>query len=385
MTEINGDRRLDPLISEQTAVPLIEASQMFQIEALQTECRHYLEHCINSENVLFLLNSAYCLNTLNADLYRTCRRIIFECSAYSILSNQGFYGLHPDIIIDIISCDDFQAKETTIWSSSLKWAQNVRSKKLKFPRKNKRILNGFRSNQISDGDSDDVDDGKESEDEMDEDTEIISMNDKKAESEDQALSRILRPIIPFIRFPFIDREYFIENICKYLNRKQAESVLIHHILNRETIFNHTPRRSFASFRVIAASQEEEGAAKLPDLNQDALFCSQGIRDEDDVQWFVVDVLFIGIIERLEIKNRYSDKDTLRKFKLQRSEWRDKYRQQDGHWIDVQEFKSQQSDEWQVFNVDVGPLTEKSRYWRIVLLDTYGGYTCLNHLKVTVKP
>merc|ERR1712032_1075866 len=105
---------------------------------------------------------------------------------------------------------------------------------------------------------------------------------------------------------FMDRQFFIENVCRYLNREQSESVLVHFILNINSVFNHTPRRSFASFRIIAASQEEEGAVKLPDLNQDALFCSQPI-DQHDTQWFVVDTLFVGRIDRIEIRNRYSDK------------------------------------------------------------------------------
>ena len=40
---------------------------------------------------------------------------------------------------------------------------------------------------------------------------------------------------------------------------------------------------------------------------------------------------------------------------------------DDEWIDVDTFDIE--------------CKQQSRYWRIVLIDTYGGYTCLNHLKL----
>ena len=328
---------LNPKICERSAVSLLSASQMLQIEALQKECHHYLQHCIHEKNVLFLLNSAYCLNSLDADLCAKCKKIIFGASVDSILQNEGFYSLHPDLLIEIISSNELEAKEEFIWESVIKWAQNVMAKKLKF---------------VSD-------DAKENE---------------------FGMHSILKPIIPHIRYTLMEKAFFVESVCKYLSRKQAESVFVHFLLNKATIFNEQPRKkSHFAFNVVSASKELESAQKLSNLSVDALFCSQTIRDSMDWQWFVVDLQFVGSIKAVQIKNKYADKDTLKRFKLQMSAKQNDFDEEAvSGWVDVEQFESAKSSEWQSFDVNT---SKKSRYWRIVLMDTYGGYTCLNHLKI----
>eukprot|EP01084_Bolivina_argentea_P168614 292373_1 len=391
---------LNPLITEHTAVPLIEASHMLQIQPLQRECQYYLQHCINPENVLFLLNSAYCLSSLDLDLYGKCRKIILETTnSYSILSNEGFYSLHPELIIDIISTNDFKANEKVIWDACLKWAQNVIKKSLKFPKKNKNILKYLRSKLTSniyyndDGDDEkkfNDEDNDQNDDNDDIDDFDFNKNNyvyKRNNNEPLNIEYVLSPIIPYVRFPLMDKTFFIEHVGKYLNRQQSESVLIYFILNKPSVFNHEERKSFVTFNVVAANKEFESAKKLPDLNQDSLFCSQIIKNDKDYQWFIIDILFVGIVRKIEIKNRYSDKDTVKSFTLQVSENENEYDKDDSNWIDVQKFQSAKSSSWQMFNVDVD-VNElenyKSRYWRIILLDTYGGYTCINHIKLTMQ-
>eukprot|EP01083_Nonionella_stella_P073192 197713_1 len=378
---------LDPLITEHVAVPLIEAAHMLQIEPLQRECQYYLSHCINEQNVLFLLNSAYCLSSLDSSLYSKCRSMILQSNAYSILLNEGFNALHPDLMIDIISCDDFKAKEEDIWNACFKWAQNVIDKSLKFERKSKNILQRLHSetrntnHDIKDCDNDNDDDTSGTLDLSEND--YYDLNSYDGE---QQMQHVLQPIVPYIRYPLMEKAFFIENVCKYLSRTQSESVLIYFILSQRSIFCHEMRKSFVTFDVVAASKEFESAKKLPDLSQDSLFCSQAIKDETEYQWFVMDILFVGVIKAVEIKNRYSDKDTVKSMKLQLSSRQDTYSEGNEHWIDVQKFESARSNSWQTFNVNAGNINNRtSRYWRIVLLDTYGGYTCLNHIKLTMQP
>ena len=384
---------LDPQITEHTAVGLIEASNMLQIEPLQRECQYFLQHCINEKNVLFLLNSAYCLNSLDKKLYLKCRKIILSSNSYSILLNEGFYSLHPDLIIDIISTNDFKAKEENIWNSCLKWAQNVIKKSLKFPKKPKHVLQRLKTDNHNDDDNkenkendnkdDDDDDDEEEDDEFD-----LNGNNyyyKQRENEELNIEYILSPIVPYIRMPLMGKEFFIENVCKYLNREQSESVLIHFILDKATIFNHCQRKTFLSFKVILANKQFDKAQKLPDLNAESLWPSKPINDINDYQWLIIDIMFIGVIQKIELKNKYSDKDTLKSFKLQISSNQEKYNKKDNNdnWIDVQSFQSKMSSNWQEFNVNINNIqNRKSRYWRLVLMDTYGGYTCVNHLKLT---
>merc|ERR1711933_20239 len=121
------------------------------------ECHHYLKHCIHEKNVLFLLNSAYCLNSLDDDFYSKCKSIIFQTNSLSILENEGFANLHPDILIDIISSTQFEAKEEKIWNSCVQWAENVIAKNIKFPKKNGQIL-GMKTECEKDADENENDD-----------------------------------------------------------------------------------------------------------------------------------------------------------------------------------------------------------------------------------
>merc|ERR1712176_1278661 len=99
---------------------------------------------------------------------------------------------------------------------------------------------------------------------------------------------------------------------------------------------------------------------------DSLFCSQPIRDSTEWQWFVVDILVLGRIHKIEIQNRYTDKDTLRAFKVQVSRWTDRFERKDAEWCDVQSFESQQNSAWQTFAVDAEQSQKStSRFWRIV--------------------
>merc|ERR1712154_221483 len=88
----------------------------------------------------FLLNSAYCLDSLSPALYAQCRRLILGADAHSLLRSEGFVSLHPDLIADLIADDAFQATEERIWSACTEWAQNVIRKKLRFPKKRPSVL-----------------------------------------------------------------------------------------------------------------------------------------------------------------------------------------------------------------------------------------------------
>jgi len=385
---------LDPCITEHTAVPLIEASNMLQIEALQHECQYFLKHCINDSNVLFLLNSAYSLSSLDRTLYRKCRSIILQSSPMRLLNNEGFLTLHPNLIIDIIQSDDFKAKEEEIWNAIIKWAQHVHQKNVRFPRKRQRILKQLKAEEIENenDDDDDYDDDDKEDDEKEENEATQERMSKTLGGEDDDgdenaydIKQILKPITPYIRFPLMSKTFFIEHVCKYLSREQSESVLVHYILGKASVFNHDVRKAFISFAVIAASRELESAQKLPDTTQDSLWCSQKISDKSETQWLIMDVMLQSMIKSMEVKNRYSDKDTIKTFKLEISSHSASYSENEESWIDVQTFQSAKSSAWQHFNVDHNRLNDrKSRYWRLVVIDTYGGYSCLNHLRLNLQ-
>ena len=101
-----------------------------------------------------------------------------------------------------------------------------------------------------------------------------------------------------------------------------------------------------------------------------------------VQWFVIDIMACGFIKSISYKNVYGDNDTIKAFKIQVSNHPDKY--DNSAWTDVASFTSQKSNSQQSATGNLSSNTKKSRYWRFHVSSTYGGYTCLSTLSLTLS-
>eukprot|EP01084_Bolivina_argentea_P207190 353552_1 len=133
------------------------------------------------------------------------------------------------------------------------------------------------------------------------------------------------------------------------------------------------------WNVVEASHEVEKAKKLSFAPNEKARWS-GLSEFP--QWFVIETDAPAFIDKMDWKNHYSDKDTIKNFKLQVSNRSHDYDKDS--WIDVQSFTSEQSDKWQYFQVSINENTAKSCYWRVYVESTYGGYTCLDMLKLTLS-
>ena len=233
---IRASFALDPLITAHTALPLLKATRMLQIEALTAECIHFLGHSIDQKNVLTVLNSAYLLNVLDAAFLRKCRRIILEHPG-PVLASPGLVALHQDLVFEISSWEYLKVTEDKLWSACLKWAKHTVSNSIEFPLIKQSIIK-------TPGDE-----------------------EKHDDSEKSKMRALLRLIIPNIRFPLMNKTFFVDKARYYLTRNEAESVMDHFLMNRKCMFSKVHRKSMKKvdhnyFRIVASSEEPECFKKL---------------------------------------------------------------------------------------------------------------------------
>eukprot|EP01084_Bolivina_argentea_P252946 424760_1 len=216
---------LDPNMNEHTVIPLMKAAQMLQIEPLVKECNYFLSNCIQENNVLAVLNSAYSLNTLNDVLLLKCKMIIAKKSN-TILTCPEFISLHPDLLNHILSCDFFNVSEENIWTGCIKWANNVVSNSIQFPViKNACVVStAIKHNSKNNDDEPPLKKRKLNE----ENTNTNNSNISKTVSN----TELIQLILPSIRIPLMGKEFFVTQVRSYLTREQAESVTDYYMLNR---------------------------------------------------------------------------------------------------------------------------------------------------------
>eukprot|EP01084_Bolivina_argentea_P099637 179086_1 len=360
---IRSSFSLDPNINEHTAILLMKAAQMLQIEALVAECVYFLSNCINQNNVLSVLNSAYLLNSLDYKFFRKCKSIIYK-NPKSILSTEGFITLHPDLVIEILSWDYLNIREETIWTACVQWATNVISNKIQFPAIEKSII-ASKPIQFSN-------------DEKNDDEELKSVEIKETPS----IATMLKLLIPHIRFPLMSTQFFVDKVKSFLTREQSDSVMVYYLLKRKPIFSIAKRSNVIECKVVAASCALDKAKKLT-VSDNAVWAGSEYKwGQNSKPWFVVDIGIDARIESVEWTNNWSDSDCAKKVQIGVSQNRDSYDQDS--WIKAVVLSIAQSTSVQKFNVEYDNVT--SRYWRFMITETYGSennYWGVNRLRLSI--
>ena len=499
---IRSSMNLDPGINAENVMELIQVSQMLQIPQLQKECAGYLENNLNVDNVLFVLNAGYCLNSLNKKFYKKSQRIALK-NASQMISNKGFYSLHPDLLIQFLKSNCFKVKEEHLWHACFKWAQNIVDKSLTFKHKtnnndqlfaynnsynhnyniwqkslkikdinppkihsNKSKHKNKKSNhqqqrkkrkkkhislsnddnddndddddddendennfgdldsdqdsnddeEESDDDDDDDDDEEEEEesviddDDDDDDDDFNDFNDftdndnkDEEEEKDINLSSIssdnekmtaseikihgaLQPIIPYLRYALMDKQFFIDNVAKYLSPKQRDAVYIHYILpNRPTIiFNDASRIEYSNkkFDIVQSNVRLDKARMLSVVDD---WWSHTNFATESPQWFVVKLPDPSFICTINWKNRWGDGETAKDIELQVSNKPHSFSSNNNEWITFWTFRSEKTSNWLTFQVPQNEDIQPSMYWRFVVKTLYGDNSCrcgLDQIKIT---
>ena len=126
-----------------------------------------------------------------------------------------------------------------------------------------------------------------------------------------------------------------------------------------------------------ASTSLEEAKKIPSGTAEWVF-SSGVSAGSAPWSFDVDFRQPVLISSLDLKNKYSDHDTVKNFRLQQFLTIGK---REGRWIDVQKWTSPQSSGPHHF---IFPNTV-AQYLRVLITTAYGGHPCVESLSFFGDP
>eukprot|EP01083_Nonionella_stella_P314507 1133342_1 len=386
---------------------------------------------------------------IKSKVFQKIQRIALK-NASAMLKNPGFYSLHPDLLIQFLKANCFKVKEELLWNATFKWAQNIINKNLLFKHKHNNNARLFQyhsynhnykiwqksltqsqskpskiSNDLSASSSDDEQDIEllededlsnevYEEDEFDESdhhrnalsdafTDHTADTDHKEEDEKEAMNThvvlhfteyekkiydALQPVIPFLRYALMDKQFFIDNVSKYLSPQQRDAVYVHYILpERPTmLFNDNARIPYSNkaFDVVDSNVRLD-KAKLLNMVDD--WWSHTNFASMSPQWFVVKLPDPSYIVTIHWKNRWGDGETAKDIDLQVSNEPDSYSTADKKWTTFWTFRSEKTSNWLNFQVPQNQTASinPSMYWRFVIKTLYGDNSCrcgLDQIKIT---
>ena len=200
------------------------------------------------------------------------------------------------------------------------------------------------------------------------------------------IHRALQPIIPYLRYALMDKQFFIDNVAKYLSPKQRDAVYIHYILpNRPTsIFNDAARIEYSNkkFDIVQSNVRLDKARMLSVVDD---WWSHTNFATESPQWFVVKLPDPSFICTINWKNRWGDGETAKDIELQVSNKPHSFSSNNGGWITFWTFRSEKTSNWLTFQVPQNEDIPPSMYWRFVVKTLYGDNSCrcgLDQIKIT---
>eukprot|EP00927_Polykrikos_kofoidii_P066387 TRINITY_DN61999_c0_g1_i1.p1 TRINITY_DN61999_c0_g1~~TRINITY_DN61999_c0_g1_i1.p1 ORF type:complete len:763 (+),score=102.50 TRINITY_DN61999_c0_g1_i1:156-2444(+) len=222
---------LDPALTPEVCIETLIACRIYDVEVLSDESYRYLKNiCSTPEAVLTFYSQCIehdvlSTSALSKALERHFWSVLFTHPEETV-SCSAFLTAHLNIILKLVRLDDFQVDEHLLWTRLVERAQ--------------------------------LEPGKS----CDSDDEFVNGGWCLK------VPPLLELVIPHVRFPCMRKEFFIDEAVRYLSRTDVESVLVRHLLGRNTRFCQKPRRwkpcdSLIEFSVVNASHALQHAAKLP--------------------------------------------------------------------------------------------------------------------------
>eukprot|EP00927_Polykrikos_kofoidii_P029847 TRINITY_DN25737_c0_g2_i1.p1 TRINITY_DN25737_c0_g2~~TRINITY_DN25737_c0_g2_i1.p1 ORF type:complete len:571 (+),score=94.93 TRINITY_DN25737_c0_g2_i1:45-1715(+) len=217
---------LDPDLEPTSVVPTLQMAEMFMVHALAEECRRYIR-CVQPEDILSVLTA--CL-TLGYELPEEVERS-YWCTVLlnseKVVQSPSFAMAHSDIISRLVKLDEFGVSEECLWLRLVEWAANTQ----KYPEL-LGDLGEFEDNSLGDTPS--------------KRRRIDCMSPFGVVSELQVLQHLRQ----HVRFPAMDMTFFANEVRSYLSREESESVMLHHLLQRPSVFSSSKRTGLPRAKVV---------------------------------------------------------------------------------------------------------------------------------------
>lgn len=219
--------------------------------------------------------------------------------------------------------------------------------------------------------------------------------EKKASSTfPESAMKYLKPMIPHIRFPLMDREFFVKEVSPLLTREMVNNVLVHWVNPASECMFATKKRADLSggggaFSVVASNVAFDKAQTLGDVEVESQWSRLAMNHEQSQgkQWFICDCTSPVTLSKFDWKNYYDDDDTIHTVELYilpaEADYSDEVAKQDEPWEKIQDIEIEKTTSWQQHAV-TQPEGKKARYFKFLVTSVYGNegrYTCLNHLKL----
>uniref|UniRef100_A0A7S0B896 BTB domain-containing protein n=1 Tax=Pyrodinium bahamense TaxID=73915 RepID=A0A7S0B896_9DINO len=221
---------LDPQVSAESCAETIVACELYDIKSLAVECQRFLKHCITPKDILKAYSECIARKVeLMPDVEEHIWKMIL-LHPQQVLQSPGFEDTHPDIIMKLVKLDEFSVDEALLWSSLLKWAKAAVAR-TGLPKADCTLQ--------------------------------VSLTSGLSAEEHE----MLRLVIPHMRFPCMEKAFFVDQVAHLLERDKVESVLVHHLLGRPSEFcekarSGKPLDSLVAFEVTDASHDLQQASAL---------------------------------------------------------------------------------------------------------------------------
>ena len=204
--------------------------------------------------------------------------------------------------------------------------------------------------------------------------------------QEQRLFKVLRPILPHLRYALMAKEFFIDNVARFLSPKQRDAVYVHYILpDRPTkMFNDSERIEYSNkrFEVVASNVRLDKAQTLSSVDD---WWSHTNFATESPQWFVVKLPDPSYVVNVHWKNRWGDGETAKDIDLQVSRNPNRFSEANEGWHTFWSFRSEKTSNWLTFEVPQNEEIKPSMYWRFVVKTLYGDNSCrcgLDQIKIT---
>ena len=200
---------MEPKLSPETAVHTLQAAKMYMISKLQEYCLTYLLAQTDCAGMLRVLTAAAKLSyQLEPEVLQKYWATILVKSS-EVVASSAFLETHGSIIAQILKLDEFEVDEDTLWSRLLEWSANaVRHPKLLGPYADATGETVKRSKTAAD------------------DTGLGTHETKQQKG-------ILKLMSENIRLGAMSKEFFLDNVRRYLTHERNYAVMEYFMVGRK--------------------------------------------------------------------------------------------------------------------------------------------------------
>jgi BTB/POZ domain-containing protein 1/2 len=187
-------------LDEDSVMNVLYAAKKYAVQGLETACREYLKSQKSVDNVCTILEQAHLFD--DEELQASCLQFIFR-NPTAVLKSPGLQGLSSGSFGKVLEADDLSASEEEIFGAALTWSDSeCRRRNLVVTGENRRT--------------------------------------------------VLGPVLGLIRFPVIDKKYFINTISKLniLSPEEKIEVFQYHCGDSEDICTHFSTKHRSNARLL---------------------------------------------------------------------------------------------------------------------------------------